>query len=78
VLGGEADNAEPVEKWEDVSREDLVDKHPEKRDPEEAHALLVVLSVVVQTWPIVSPLRLYVQMRKTNSGTPRQWAGSAN
>lgn len=48
ALRSEADDADTVEEWEDVRREDLVEEHRSECRPEELQTLVISLRIKVE------------------------------
>ena len=49
MLGGQAEDAEAIQKREDVRWNDLIDEHGPKSDPKQAHPFVVRSVVKVQS-----------------------------
>lgn len=60
ALRGEADDADTVEEWEYVRREDLVEKHRSECRPEELQTLVISLRIKVEGWRSDSQRRITI------------------
>ena len=76
MLGRKTKNVEAIQKWEDISRDDLVGKHSSECTPKESHSFVVSSGVKVQPWyPNVSCFHsrmtelVYLGKRKHSAGS---------
>lgn len=60
ALRSETDDADTVEEWEDVRREDLVEEHRSESRPEELQTLVISLRIKVKGWRSDSQRRITI------------------